>query len=127
MPNYSLSPLFEPQYVAHSAATALQFATPGNPSAVPANVNYLINVLRVANVSAGIVTLEIWRVPNGGTVGNPTLVCPSISIPVATQTLPAMDLTMLWGAVLQPGDAIFMLAGSADALVVQGDGAVIVT
>ena len=127
MPTYALSPLFEPQYVSHGATNPLVFATPGAPTAVPSGYSYLINVLRVTNTDSGPVSLSVYRVPSGGAVGNATLVCPPINIPVATQSLPALDLTMLWGAVLQPGDSICMVAGAANKLVVQGDGAVITT
>jgi hypothetical protein len=116
--------MFKPQFVANAAA-ALVFATPGAPTAVPANTNYQISVLRVANVTNAPVTLSVWRVPSGAADDNQHLVIPSINVPVATQSIPDLDLTALWGAVLQPGDAIWAVAGSASALTIQGDGAVI--
>lgn len=123
---YSLSPLFQPQYVANAAAK-LVFATQGAPSVVPASVNYQISVLRVANKTGSPATLKMWRVPSGATDDDQHVVVPVVTIPVATQTYPWFDVTCLWGAVLQPGDAIWALSGTASALVIQGDGAVVTT
>jgi hypothetical protein len=125
MPFYTLSPLFQPQYANGSAATALAFATAGNPTTVPAGYSYQIATLRVSNVTAAPVTLEVWRVPVGSAADNQHLVIPSISIPVAASTQMDIDLTALWGAVLEPGDAIYAEAGAASSLVISGDGAVI--
>jgi|SRR5579862_4796999 len=122
MPVYNLSPIFEPQYVA-GAATALAFAAGG--VAVPANYNYQIAVVRVANITNAPVSLQVWRVPQGAADDNQHIVIPQINIPVATQTYPDQDLTALWGIVLQPGDAIWAVAGAANSLVIHGDGAVI--
>lgn len=124
MPVYSLSPIFEPQYIAASAA-AVAFAPPGAGSAVPANYNYQIAVCRVANVTSAPVALTVWRVPSGGSATNATLAIPQINIPVATQTFPDLDLTALWGIILRPGDAIYAQAGAASSLVIHADGAVI--
>jgi len=120
---YNLSPIFEPGYVPNAAA-ALAFATPGNPTSVPANYQYQIQVLRVTNIIGAPVTIEIWRVPSGGARGNSNIVVPAVAVPVASQTFMALDLTALWGAVLQTGDAIHAVAGNANALVIQGDGIV---
>lgn len=124
MPSYTLTPLFEPQYVA-SANAALQFAPQGGTVAVPSGVGYQIAVARVANVTAQAVALTVWRIPSGEGIGNQYLVIPQISVPPASAACPALDLTPLWGAVLAPGDAIWAVAGSASALVIQGDGVVI--
>lgn len=121
---YSLAPIFDPQYVA-AAAAALLFATANNPSAVPGGYAYQINVARVANRTAAPVSLEIWRVPAGAAADNAHIVIPQINVPVATQTAPHMDLLALWGIVLQPGDAIWAVAGAAASLIFQGDGVVI--
>lgn len=125
MPVYNLSPIFEPQYVATLTAAALTFVPGVGGSVVPANYNYQIAVCRVANVTATPIPLTVWRVPSGGSATNATLVIPQINVPVATQTFPNLDLTALWGIVLRPGDSIYALAGTASALVIHGDGAVI--
>lgn len=123
---YSLSPLVNPQYIAQAASAALVFATPGAPAAVPSGFNYQIQVARVANITGSPVTLEVWRVPSGSSADNPHIIVPTINIPVASQTFPYFDLTACWGVVLQAGDAIWALAGTASALVIQGDGVVVV-
>lgn len=118
--------MFQPQFVAHSAAAALVFATPSNPTAVPANYFYQIGVLRVANIDNIPVSLKLWRVPSGSTAIDINTVVPvTVLVPVATQTFPHFDVTALWGAVLQPGDSIWGLAGVSSMLVVTGDGLVI--
>lgn len=120
---YSLAPIFKPQYIANGAPTALTLASGG--TTVGANTNQQIAVMRVANVTGAPVTLEIWRVPSGASADAQHIVVPSINIPVATQSFPWFDITALWGAILQTGDAIFAQAGAASALVVQADGALI--
>jgi hypothetical protein len=124
MPAYTLSPMFQPQYVSN-VASKLTFATPTQPQQVPAQVNYQIVVLHVANVSANPVTLVINRVPSGGVADASNVVVPQVVIPVATQSNPFFDVSALWGAVLVPGDSIVAVAGAADSLVIQGDGMVI--
>jgi hypothetical protein len=120
---YSLSPIFNPQFIANAAA-ALTFA-PAGGTVVPNNTLYQISVLRVANVTGNPQTLELWRVPNGAADDNQHIVVPQITIPVATSTFDHFDVTALWGAVLQAGDAIWAVCGNASALSIQGDGAVI--
>lgn len=124
MPTYALSPVYDPQNIANAAA-ALILATPGGGSVVPANLAIQISVLRVANNSNAPVTLEVWRVPAGAAADNAHVVVPVITVPVATNTFPQFDVTALWGAVLQSGDAIWAVAGAANALIVQADGVVI--
>jgi hypothetical protein len=121
---YNLSPIFDPQYVP-SVAGKLTFATPSSPTVVPASYNYQISVCRVANNSGSPVSLEIWRVPSGDSADNQHIVVPSINVPAASQTFPWFDVTALWGVVLQPGDAIYAVAGTASALVIQADGVVV--
>jgi hypothetical protein len=125
MPTYALSPIFDPQYAASGAAAALVFATPGGGTVVPANLAIQIAVLRVANNSNAPVTLALWRVPAGGAQGVATVVVPTITVPVASNTFPQFDATACWGMVLQAGDAIWALAGTGSALVVQADGTII--
>ncbi len=121
---YSLSPIYQPQYVANAAA-ALVFATAGGPTVVPAAFNYQIAAMRVANKTAAPVSLKMWRVPSGAADDDAHIVVPVINIPVATQTFPWMDITALWGVILAPGDAIWALAGAASSLILHADGALI--
>ena len=88
---------------------------------VPTGYQYQISVLRVVNITNAPVTLKLWRVSAAAaTNGNENIV-----VPVATQTFPHFDATVLWGAVLNAGDAIWGLAGSASSLSISGDGTVV--
>jgi hypothetical protein len=124
MSTYSLSPLYQPQYVNNSAATALVFSpTVGGGTAVPVGFKYQLSVLRVANNSAGPANFTLWRVPSGGAQGVTTLVIAQITIPVGVLATPAVDLTPWLGSmVLAAGDSIWALADTASVLVIHGDG-----
>lgn len=124
---YNLSPIFQPQFVGSAAAALTLAPAPGGaPTIVPPLYAYQIGVLHVTNVSAGAVSLTIWRVPAGAANDNQHVVVPAtVTIPVASATAPHFDVTALWGAVLMPGDAIWALAGAPSTLSIQGDGAVI--
>jgi hypothetical protein len=124
MPSYTLSPMFDPQFVP-GAVAALPFATTGNPTAVPAGAAYQIAVARVANVTNQPVNLTLWRVPQGAAADTQHLVVPQIAIPPASASFPWMDLSTLWGIVLQPGDSIVALASVAAALVIHADGVIV--
>lgn len=120
---YNLSPIFQPQFIGNAAA-ALVFASGG--TVVPAGFNYQITVARVSNITNNTpTTLKVWRVPNGSVDDGQHIVCPTITVPIPSQTFPYFDLTALWGVVLQPGDAIWALAGSAGILTIHADGLVI--
>ncbi len=120
---YNLSPIYAPQFL---DSGVLVFATPGNPTVVPAGYQYQISVMRVSNTHSAPVTLEMWRVPAGQPTDTEHIVVPSIQIPVATQTFPWLDVTTFWGAILSAGDSIIAQAGSASHLVLHADGAVVV-
>lgn len=123
MTTYDFYPVFNPQFVPDTDAAALTFATPGAGVAVPANYKILISHCTVANVSADPVNLSVWRVPSGDSADPAHLLCLTIPIPPATEAIPWFNVDCLWGAVLEAGDAIWALAGTASALVIQGDGA----
>ena len=121
---YSISALIQPQYVANAAAALTLF--PPSATTVPLSYAYQIQVMHVANKTAGPVAFTCWRVPSGQSHGDSNIVVPQFNIPSAAfpgQT--QFDLTALWGAVLMPGDAIWALAGGASELIVQADGLVI--
>ena len=120
-----MTPIFQPQFVAAGSA-ALVFATQGSPLVVATPFNYQIAVAHVANVAGNPVSFKCWRVPSGSSADDAHIVVPVLNIPVATNTFPYFDLTALWNCVLQPGDAIYAEAGQGSALVIQGDGAIIV-
>lgn len=122
---YNLSPIYRPQYAANASAK-LVMATGAVSNIVPAGYNYVIKAIRAVNVTAAPVTLKLWRVPSGGAVGNDNLIVPvTVQVPVATNTFPDFDITVLWDAVLTPGEAIYAEAGSASAISVSADGAVV--
>ena len=128
MATYTLSPIYEPQYVPFGSGGGLTFASSiGGGFTVPANNRFVIQTCRVANNSGSPVTFEVWRVPGGAAQDNQHIIVPQINIPVATQTDAWFDVGPLWGVVLNFGDTIIMAAGTANALVVQADGAVVVT
>ncbi len=83
--------------------------------------------MRVVNITAAPVSLKLWRVSAAAaTQVNENIVVPvTVLVPVATSTFPHFDVTVLWGAVLSAGDAIWGLAGSASALTVSADGVVV--
>lgn len=125
MANYSLSPLFDPQFIP-AAAAALVFATQGSPSAVPAGVtSYQIAVMRVANVTNQPQSLTLWRVPAGEANDDAHIVVPKINVPIPSASFPWLDISCLWGAVLLPGDAIWGQASSGNVLTVQADGVIL--
>ena len=125
MPDYNLTPLVQPQFI-NIASAALTFA-PTGVVAVPANTVYRILTARVVNVGAVPVALTIWRVPNGAAADAQHTMTPvTVIVPVANNTFPHFDLTVLWGATLSAGDAIWAQAGAANALVIVADGAAIV-
>lgn len=122
---FNLGAIFQPQYVAN-ATTQLTFSpAAGGGLVVPANYNFQIATCRVSNNSNAPVSLEMWRVPQGSAADTLHIVVPAINIPVATQTFPWMDLTRFWGIILAPGDSIYAVAGTASALTIDADGAVI--
>ena len=100
---------------------------PVGGTVVPTGYQYQISVLRVVNITSAPVTLKLLRVSAAAaTNGNENIVVPvTVLVPVATQTFPHFDATVLWGAVLNAGDAIWGLAGSASALSISGDGTVV--
>lgn len=122
---YNLSPIVNPQYVANAAAKLT--LAPAGGSVVPANYQYQIAVMRVVNITSAPVSLKLWRVTAAAaTQVDENIVVPiTVLVPVATSTFPHFDVTVLWGAVLSAGDAIWGVAGSASALTVSADGVVI--
>lgn len=125
---YNLSNLYRPQWIATGAAAPLVFSpsVAAGGSVVPAQFNFLINSMRVQNVTTAPVSLSIWLVPAGAAADNQHLVIPpGVNVPIATGTTPWFDIGVLWGVVLNPGDAIWALAASANALNLIADGALI--
>lgn len=123
--SYTLSAIIQPQLIPSSAA-AVAFAPTGAGAAVPANNVFRIITAHVTNIGAVAVPLTVWRVPSGqSNIAANNIIPVSVIVPVATNAYPQFDLTALWGATLMPGDAIWVQAGAANALIVYADGAVI--
>lgn len=123
---YTITPIFEPQFIP-AAAAGLAFAPAPTGIVVPPNVTYRIDQIRVTNVTGVACALTIWRIPSGSANTAVNNVIPvTVVVPPSTLTAPQFDLTALWGAVLRPGDAIWAQAGAASALTIYGDGAVII-
>lgn len=125
---YNIGSLMKPQFVP-GASGALLFSpsvAAADRTVVPANYNFEIITMRVTNVLPTSVSLTLWRLPAGSTVDDEHLVMPAtVNVPTASNTSPWFDVGVLWGAVLAPGDAIWALAGLADALSIMADGAII--
>ena len=120
----NLSTIYQSQFIGNAAA-AFVFAPVGG-TVVPAGYSYQVSVIRVVNVTSAPVTLKLWRVNSLATNDNAHIVVPvTVLVPVSTQTFPHFDATVLWGAVLSAGDAIWGIAGSGSALTVSADGLVI--
>lgn len=125
MPDYLSARLIKPQFITVTSAAITWAPSPGG-LVVPANVQYLLKNPRVSNVSAGVVTLAVWLIPNGATNdAQHEVIVPTVKIPVASNTFPQFDLTALWGATLAAGDAIWVQSDTASALIIYGDGLVI--
>lgn len=124
---YNLQTIYNPQWISDvAAALILQPSVAAGGSVVPANFSFLFNSMRVTNVTTAPVALTMWRVPAGATTDNQHLVIPaSVRVPIASNTTPWFDIGVLWGAVLNPGDAIWAQAATANALSIIADGAVI--
>ena len=116
------STIFQPQYVANSAAALAFF--PNGGAAIATGLLYQINTAWVANNSGSPCWLKLYRVPSGGAADVTTLVGPQITIPVATLAVPNVPLSMLWGIQLNPGDKIYAVAQTASVLIVTADGGV---
>lgn len=128
MSQTNLSNIYNPQFVP-SAAAALTFSpasAAGAPTVVPASYAFMILTMRVVNVSAAPVALTVWRVPSGSANDNQHLAIPAtVNIPVASANAPWFDVGSMFGAVLNAGDAVWALAGTASTLSIMADGVTI--
>jgi hypothetical protein len=76
----------------------------------PAGTNYAVVLVAVCNFSGGTVTVDVYVVPNGGSVANQTKI-------ISARSLDANDSLFLSSEkiLLGPGDAIHV-KGSADSV-----------
>lgn len=117
---FQLSRIIVPQFVAN-AATALQLtvdAAGTQAAAVPALTALSLWNCRFTNVTGSPVTLKVFRGPAAGAMP----VINTITIPVATGTNPYFDWSP--GYQLAATESIVAVAGTANALVVTGDGGI---
>lgn len=127
MTQTNLIKIYDPQWISNAAAGLIFFPAPATGGiVVPPLYNFLLLTVRITNFSANPVPLTVWRVPSGATNDNQHVVIPStVNVPTATAATPWFDVGNLWGSVLAPGDAIWALAGTANALSITADGAII--
>lgn len=79
----------------------------------------VVKKVTFTNVTGSPVTLSVNRVPFGGSPSTSNLVMDSVSIPSVGQTYIANELN---GLTLGLGDSLYMVAGSASAIVVTASG-----
>lgn len=115
--------IYQPQYAATGSAAALTFF-PSSGAAIATGLLYQISTAWAANNSSSPCWLEVYRVPSGGSAGAATRIGPRITVPVATQAVPNIPLSMLWGIYLNPGDTIQALAQTGSVIVIEADGGV---
>ena len=99
MPQNAMNP------IAMLATTSAQPFMVGVPAGMEWNVN-----LRVNNLTAAAVTINVWVVPNGGTVGSATQVCFNYAIPANDARYP------LEGIQLPPGASVWIGASANNAV-----------
>lgn len=87
-------------------ATSTLAATAGT------NVREKIISALVANITANPATFTLHIVASGGSVGSTNMVLPAIVIP----EYESVSLYQIIGQVLEPGDSIYVLSGTASAL-----------
>jgi hypothetical protein len=73
--------------------------------------------VRVTNITLSPATLTLWVVPNGGTEGDAYKVVTAVSIPAD-----GVDYVFLKAVMLDPGDFVRWVAGTASALSGRIDG-----
>lgn len=87
----------------------------------PASTYTRIDKLSVTNITAGAVTISINLVPSGGAAGSSNLTTQAKSV-AAGQTWNSPNE---YGHVLNPGDAISVIASAGSSLVIAVGGTVI--
>lgn len=121
---YALSAIIQPQYCGSGSLAAVTFA-PAGGTVVPAGVNYQIARARFAHTTGISTALGIARVPNGTSSSDAKNQIMNVAIPIPTPAAPWVDLKILWGMVLVPGDSLYTLFfGTADGMI-HADGIVI--
>lgn len=107
-------PLILTQYAESSATT--EYTTPSNSKS-------LIDKFTATNITGGALTVNIWLLPNGQTVGNEYLVIDTFSIAANT----CKDFTELANQYLDTGEAIAVQASAASSIIIRCSGREVVT
>jgi hypothetical protein len=94
-------------------STYLPITTEAAQYTVPASTSVKVATATICNVTASAVTVSLSLCPTGGSLDGTHRILNSYSLP-ANDTL---ELSMLKGAMLGPGDIIGGLAGTASAVV----------
>ncbi len=126
---FTLSQIIKPQYIAFSTAAPLTLVTGiGSPAptgtTVPNQTQLSLWTCRIVNVTSSPVSIEVLRVTAGGSPTTQWLVVPTITIPVATEANPYFE----WDPHYQmaPGDAIWAVSTTVNAVTISGDGGITV-
>lgn len=101
--------LFEGQFAPGSATTLYT---------APLSTHTIIDKFTACNISGGSVNLTVYLVPSGGTAGTSNAVLSAF--PIASGA--TLDLTQIQNQILNAGDFISVLAGSASSITVRGSG-----
>jgi len=99
----SFAPLFDPNVV-NDAAAEILYTVPAPASSILRNAR-----VRFSNTTAGAVTVKVWAVPSGGSVGDGTVCLPEKSI--AANDFIDVDIP-----VLGVGGTIRAKAGAASSI-----------
>lgn len=82
----------------------------------------IIDKLTVCNTSGGAVTVTIYIVPSGGSVGASSLIVATFSIAANT----TVDMTQIQNQILEAGDFIAALASSTTVMTIRAAGRLVV-
>jgi len=92
---------------------------PFNAAAVPANTKVIIKQILLANNAAAAAAVSISLVPSGGTAGAANRIVPNVS--VNANSVVAIDMSQ----VMEPGDFLSAVQGTAGAITVTISGVVV--
>lgn len=92
---------------------------PFNASAVPANTKVIIKQILLTNTANAAATVSISLVLSGGTAGAANRIVPAVS--VSANSIVAIDMSQ----VMEPGDFLSAVQGTAGAITVTISGVVV--
>lgn len=92
---------------------------PFGDTSVPANTKVILKQIILANTSSASATVAISLVPSGGTAGAANRIVPDVS--VGANSVVTIDLSQ----VMEPGDFLSAVQGTAEAVTVTISGVVV--